>query len=306
MKWVGIILVAIFLGIVSVALFQTKGDLSRAVYASACETPVTYTIDSIDARFGLSRTEAQKNIEEAADIWEKEYGGNLFENKTSEKAEIAISFVYDQRQELDSQIRDLQKNLDSQNADLQNKLAEYKKDVDRFREKINALNEEIKSWNAKGGAHAETFDRLVTEQKALKTQGDEINARARDLNLSTENYNTEVGLLNNDVSNFNKVLSQKPEEGLYDPNLDTITIYFVNDHNELVHTLAHEFGHSLKMQHVVDQTGIMHPNTNSSISLSEDDRNQLSEVCREQLIFNLWAEELTEFVRKNFVKAPNN
>lgn len=306
MKWVGVLLVGTFLGIGAFLFYRTDGDLSKAYLQSPCETPISYSIGLIDSRFGLDKKSAEGDINEAAALWSKNFGKNLFVYDPSSKAQLKISFVYDQRQELDTQIRRLESSLDSQNLELQNKIEQYKKDVADFRAKMDAFNEDIKSWNEKGGAPIETYNNLIEQQANFKKQSEELNNRARDLNLSTEDYNSQVGTLNKDVSNLKQALNQKPEEGLYDPNQDTITIYFVNNHDELVHTLAHELGHALGIQHVSNNLSIMYPNTTSSIALTQSDLDELTKACKKEFILDLWRNKFAKFIRKNFINHDQN
>jgi len=255
----------------------------KVVLYSICDSPVPYKIGSIDQRFGLSRDEALVDSETATDLWSTAEGKKLFVN--SPKAQLTVNFVYDQRQALDSQITQLNTSLHQKSSTLQQQVASYKAQVASFEQRLNAFNEKVDGYNKQGGAPHDVYENLIKEQKALQAEGDALNVRAKELNLSTNDYNADVSALNQDVSQFNSALSQKPEEGIYDSGSNTITIYFASNHQELLHTLAHEFGHALGMNHVKDPQGIMYPNTTSSFSVSFDDNSQLAYACREQSLF---------------------
>ncbi len=215
---------------------------------SVCDNPMPYKIGLIDARFGLSQDEALTDAEAATDIWSTAEGKSLF--AYSPKAKLTVNFIYDQRQALDSQINQLNSSLNQKNSSLQQQIVDYKAQVASFEQRLSAFNAKVEMYNKQGGAPHDVYESLIKEQKALQAEGDTLNAKARELNLSTNDYNAGVSELNQDVNQFNNALAQKPEEGLYDGGNNSITIYFASNHDELVHTLAHEFGHALGMDHV--------------------------------------------------------
>lgn len=252
----------------------------KALSYSACDTPLQYRIGSIDQRFGLSKEKALEDISIATDIWTAAEGKKLFEY--SQNASLTVNFVYDSRQELNTAINQLDTKLDQSNKELQQQIADYKARVAAFEQKLSAFQKTVQKYNREGGVPPDVYDGLVAQQKELQAEGNALNAQARQLKLSTNDYNANVSTLNNDVYQFNDAITQKPEEGVYDGGNDTITIYFVNSHQELVHTLTHELGHALGMDHVVSNKSIMYPYTTSFIFVTPDDAKQLAYVCREQ------------------------
>ena len=79
------------------------------------------------------------------------------------------------------------------------------------------------------------------------------------LSQSTSQYNSKIRELNKTVQEYNEELKYRPEEGIFisDRNGKRIIIYFYVSKVELVHTLAHEMGHALKIAHIQDSTSIM-------------------------------------------------
>ncbi len=262
--------------------------------ASACDTPITYTIDKVDTRFGLSEREVAGDIDKATALWSQAYGKKLF--VYDPKATLTVSFSFDKRQELTTQIQKMQGALDEKSSTLQAQIQSYYQSADAFKEKLRQFNVIVEEWNKKGGAPPEVYDRLISQQEQLKKEGDGLNSLAKQLNLSTNQYNTDVGVLNTDVRQFNAELAKKPEEGLYSPSDNSITLYFATDRNELIHTLAHEFGHALGLGHIDDEDAIMYPYTTKKTSLSPTDVAELQFVCRQQLVFILWGKAIRQVV----------
>ncbi len=282
--------IILFLGGIVVINPSLRSTLIKHFSLSSCDTPIAYKLGTIDPKFGLDNKKVTADISDAIAIWSNDYGKPLFIATSS--AKLTINFVYDQRSALNAQINQLQNQLDKKSTTLVQQIDAYKADVAAFEQKLANFNNRVNQVNQSGGATPDVYASLIAEQKALKTEGDSLNARAQEYNLSAHNYDNQVRNLNQDVSQFNQAITQKPEEGLYDGKDNTISIYFVNNHQELVHTLAHEFGHALGMQHVPDPRSIMNAYTNNFITITPQDQDQLDYVCRQQLFINLWIKNL--------------
>ncbi len=285
---------------------QIKAELVQTVSRSACDYPLPYKIGSIDAKFNISRAKAEEDVTAAAAIWNSGWGKKLFTEQ--DNAFFTINFVWDERTTMNSQIDQMQGQLSKSNASLQQQINNYEAGVKDFETKLAALNAKIQQYNSQGGAPPNVYNDLVNQQNQLKTEADALNAKARQLNLATRSYNSNVKVLNQDVNQFNQVLAQKPEEGLYDSGAESITIYFASDQPELIHTLAHELGHYLGMGHVDNPKAIMYPYTTDTQSLTDQDRQQLALVCREQPIWNLWLKDLQNlyFRYRGTAQSPIN
>jgi chaperonin cofactor prefoldin len=190
----------------------------------------------------------------------------------------------------------LQNQLNQKDTTLQQQINSYEADVTAFEQKLTNFKFKINQINQSGGAGTNVYNSLITQQNELHAEGDSLNTRASQLNLSTHDYNSQVQNLKQNINQFNQVITQKPEEGLYNRNDNTITIYFADNRQELIHTLAHEFGHTLGMQHTDDPQSIMYPNISSFLSVTSQDKQQLATVCREQLLPDLWLQEFATWL----------
>ena len=274
--------------------FQT--GIIKILSYSECDKPIYYKLGILDPKFGLSKETILTDMQNATDIWSKTYSKNLFINSSS--AALTVNFVYDQRSALITQIDELQDQLNQKGPTLQQKVNAYESDLTAFKEKLTNFNVQVNQINKSGGASPDEFKKLTAQRNELAVEGNSLNARASQLNMATHDFNSEVQDLNQNVDEFNQKLEQQPEEGLYDPNNNTITIYFADNDKDLIHTLAHEFGHALGMQHTDNPQSIMYIYTTSFTVVTPEDKQQLDYVCREQLLPVLWIQEFNTWIQK--------
>lgn len=247
---------------------------------SYCDEPIHYKEGSVDPRFKISQQTFLTDIQQAESLWDKAYGKQLF--VYDPKTQLSVNLVYDDRQALDNQLNQIQDQVDSQKNNLNPQIEQYKADVAAFRQKLADLNSKISYWNQKGGAPPDIYTQLISEQASLQAQANQLNQTAKSLNQSTEAYNSEVDKLQTVAQSFSQVVQQKPEEGVYDPEHNRIEIYYDNNQNELIHTLAHELGHARGLNHDSGSLSIMYPYTTASVTVSPQDLAELQQVCRVQ------------------------
>ncbi len=291
----------IFLIFLLFVVFFYRGVLvakaNTLLYQSPCDTPITYRIGSIDPKFNLSSSEFSNDIGSAGDIWGSAENKKLFALQPN--GEITINLIYDQRQLLNSQITDLNSKVQTQQKSLDPQINEYKKQAASFRAKMQQLNTDIDYWNNKGGAPPDEYEKLNARQASLRQVASTLQEEARRLNQSTEEYNTQVGELHQTVNSFNQELQYKPEEGEYIVNhgTKTINVYFDNSQNELIHTLAHELGHALGINHNTNTVSIMYPQTTIAITLSPDDLAGLEKACQKRSILLNASDKIFTLIR---------
>lgn len=250
---------------------------SRYIYIYPCARPILYKIGSIDSKFGVKEDQLLKDLKSAEAIWEKPTGKNIFDYDP--QGPLTVNFVYDTRQALKTDITKQEKNLTSQSSSLDTQIKNYETQVAGFKKKNEDLNAEIAKWNSQGGAPPEEYDKLVARQKQLQQETDKLNQLAKSLNQKAQNYNSGILKINITIGTFNQALAVKPEEGLYTGSTNTIDIFFITDRNELIHTLAHEFGHARGLGHFDDPQAIMYPQSSTVISAGSGDTQALETVC---------------------------
>lgn len=281
--------------LIVVAAPQLRVAVIEALSFSKCDKPEQYKLGTLDERFGLSQVAALADIKNAADIWSKSYGKQLFTNDPG--ADITVNFIYDERSALNAKISKTEGQLSQNDLALNQKIRAYEADVTSFEKKLASFNALVEQINRSGGASPDQYDALSLQQKELQAEGDGLNARAKQLSLATRNYNSQVKNLNQNINQFNEALTQKPEEGVFDARDNTITIYFTGNHQELIHTLAHEFGHALGMQHTNDSKSIMYPKTSWTLMVTSQDKQQLENVCKEKLFLLHWLGDIALWLR---------
>ncbi len=284
------ILIAVILLFAIASLFTI--DFEDYLYYSSCSEPVGYKIGEIDPAFEVSKDDLRIYSENAAKIWNDEWNGKLLQYDPF--AELSINLVFDERQELTSKINLSKNELEKNNKAIELQINEYEREIARLEQRINVLNEEIEYWNKNGGAPEDVYNELIKEQSDVLNEIERINTKAYELDSKTTNYNYEVANLNDNVADFNNLLEAKPEEGLYMPAEQRIEVYIVNNELTLTHTIAHEFGHALGIEHVEDSASLMYATVSNAIELSEKDKVALIEVCRTK---NRLKEAFSNFAR---------
>lgn len=258
--------------------FQAAVIEAKYLINPPCSKPLTYKIGQIDPRFNLDKADFLKNIDKASQIWEQPLAKNLFTYDPS--GSLTISMVYDERQSFSNQINHLQGELKNQKESISPQLVDFKAQSQAFNEKVRNLNNEIEYWNSRGGAPQEEYEKIKTKEAELKAEAQKLNQLASSLNQLTSQYNVNINQLNQTIGTFNAELNERPEEGIYKSENNTIEIFFNNSENELVHTLAHELGHSLGLDHLQNPKAIMYSKSTQTINASQDDINSLKAVCR--------------------------
>lgn len=279
-------------------------NLSQAIsnlpFTAPCSQPLPYTIGTIDPRFNLTKAEIEQDLFESAKLWNDAGGKTLLAYKPSDPNAMPINFVYDQRQQtvvLGSKIDSTEASQTAARAQIQRLQAtyleaqqSYARAVASFNAESQAYANEVEQVNAKGGADSATYERLNSRKTALKkqqatldAQGNALEVQGAALKKEVDAFNASVRDINQVVNTFNSTVGGDFEEGQYvrdASGAQHIDIYAYKNQTELIHSLAHEFGHALGLGHNSNTVSIMFPYNKSSLTLSEEDRADLKMACK--------------------------
>jgi len=193
--------------------------LLAVVYArqqSPCRHPLTYRIGSVDPRFGLSRKEVSEAIRDAAAVWNRASGRELF--REEQKGDIVVNFVYDYRQEsadrlkgISGEIGSTRSSYDALDARLKNLESEYRQKQAALSIDIDAYNERMSAYNARGRAAASRKDgvpegvyrELRQKKDALDSEYENLQARQQELNDMVDSLNGMVAVINEMAADLN-------------------------------------------------------------------------------------------------------
>jgi peptidoglycan hydrolase CwlO-like protein len=306
MKKLILILLLLILVIGAASNTKLRNDFISLFYYSPCDTPIVYSIGTIDPRFNVTSEELLEDSKVAANIWNTTQSKQLFVYKPN--SNFTINMVYDSRQALTSQINQLDTSLKQKQGAIDPKIAEFKKKQADFEQKVNDLNSQIEYWNSRGGAPEEEYDKLQASQKSLQEEADALNQEGKSLGQSAQEYNLNAQKLNNTINNYQQVLQNKPEEGLYeqDGSERKISIYIDISQNEFLHTLTHEMGHALGLNHNSNPKSIMYPQTTTTLEPSPEDVESLQKICVKRTVFEVAINRLNDVANILRMKLQGN
>ncbi len=271
-----------------------------------CQRPISYSIGSIDKRFGISKTTFAADLHEAEALWEKSSDKDLFEYKSA-GGDVVVNLVYDYRQQASDKIASVGIQIDNSKASFDALKAQYnslsaritveKADLETsaaaYSARQEAYNTEVAKWNRRGGAPPAEYDRLQAEKAAqsvdaqqLKAMSAQVNADIDTLNAIGTSLNQLIVRLNLNVAQYNQAgaaAGGEFTEGEYvsEAGSQRIDVYEYSSKTELVRVLAHEFGHALALDHVADTEAIMYKvNQGKRLTLAHDDIAELNAVCK--------------------------
>lgn len=275
---------------------------------AVCQVPIHYRLGSIDERFKISADEAKEAIVAAEAVWEGPLQADLF--RYDEEGDMTISFLYDDRQantEAEYGFRERLNSAEGVNNEIRTQYEsltkEYEELVKNYEARSTALdtrlaayNAKVESFNQEGGAPPAEYAKLEKERVALDGERTELAKLASNLNTFVEKIN-QVGkqgnLLveqyNHGVGEYNETFGQSREFTQGDYRGNEINIYSFSNKAELTLVLAHEFGHSLGIDHVDGRQSIMYyliGEQPKDLALSETDTAAYTAVCTEVTLWD--------------------
>lgn len=245
---------------------------------SFCSTPITYTIGKIDDRFKISQDELKDITGSASKIWSNTKGSPLF--VYDQNSTLDINMVYSEAHTILRTISNDESTVNNEQLKLTESLVEYEKKRKALQSKIDRLNSDIKSWNDRGGATQEEFDKIKQKNQDIKSEIESFNAYSNALNLKSQDYNFDVSKLNDNITKFNDRLQENPEMGVYVSGDNKIEIYFYENKKDLENVIAHELGHALGLDHIIAADAIMNPQSSPNTHFTKEDADLLADFCK--------------------------
>ena len=286
--------------IVLIGAIVFSGSYFYQATAAICKVPLPYRIGVLDERFNLSFDQARLAAADAEAAWEDATERNLF--TYDETADFAINFIFDERQafsDAEETFKDrldateqISEALEDTHADLVAKYntteANYQAARSQYEARLAAYNERVESYNQTGGAPADVFDELEAErvaldadQAALNQTVDELNVLVDEINRVGQRGNQLIDTYNRGVETFNDTFGDGREFTQGDYTGDAINIYTFKDGEELRLVLVHELGHAISLDHVEDETAVLHYllGAQTGYQLTAADLEEYSAVC---------------------------
>lgn len=287
MAWLGSALVAAGCGT------SDRGD-TRSAEALRVQTPpigqkvpaetrLAWRVGEIDYRFGISEQQVRDAIAKATRIWEQEAGHDLFYEDASG---LPVNLVFDERQENVARRRQAQQRLDELRDATEEAMSAARAKVkehneqaqalsrrnEEFQEKLDRHNASVAELNRRGALSDEAAG-VDRESDVLHAVRDELNRAQADLevmartaqrmkdaadetrrayNASVDDYNANYAGKMDRAGEF-----VKSTDGRGRVVSRSINIFEIENLDSLAVVLAHEFGHSLGIQHVAGNGSLM-------------------------------------------------
>jgi hypothetical protein len=276
----------------------------RLLAAGPCDIPVTWSVGRVDSQFGLSEQMVAQYGKEATDIWNAAHPEKTLFAYRENGGELTLTFEYDERmqttirnqrlkrsittgQDKLSDIKQTTESLRAEYAALEESIASLTK---IYNGRLNTYNREVSYWNSQGGAPKDTYARLQRDESDLEDERMSLNEKINYYNQLGErirdygkDHNEIVSSLNAKINVLNETALREFEEGIYNPNDNSITVYEYASPTALKRVLIHEFGHALSLGHVEGENSVMYPvNLGRTLELSTEDLAALRSVCEKK------------------------
>lgn len=246
-----------------------------------CNLPRTYQLGDIDKRFDISRQQLSNILTSVEDIWENSLNHEIL--RYDPDGEIVVHLVYSDQQELidaeqraskqiatkRAQSNEAEKKYKGIRYEFDEKHRELEKVTNRYKELIDVYNKKGKQFTEDSKLSPEEEKELNERQQQIEQVESErdsllkvVQELQRKVNNQSDHVNQIIEQENRLIEKYNQQFSgkRKFDQGHYIRNNDgeRINIYQFSSKNELKVVLAHEFGHSLGLNHGDNPESIMY------------------------------------------------
>lgn len=232
---------------------------------------VRYRIGEIDPRFGLSEQDVKNLAQRATYIWQRDTGKSWF--VYDEDARLTINFIFDERQQNTRDFQQAEQHINH----IVHQHEQSSHSLNQSRESLNrefaSLQAEIDSLNQQYAQLKVEFVQASPEQRQqlefyiaqLEQKRTELKQKKQKYQDNQQRFNQQVNAYNQNAQHVNATILQAKEKfrprefhkGVF--NGREINIYEYQSQDDLLLTLAHEFGHALDLDHNDDPTALMYP-----------------------------------------------
>lgn len=284
--------------------FKTAID-QKYEWLFPCKSAITYSVGTVDPKFGVSEDDFLKAVEAGEKTWEDSLGKELFDYRL-EDGKVSINLIYDTRQSSTEKLKklgyvisnnkesfyDLKSKYDTLKIDFQKNKNKIENDISLLKNDQSDFEKEVSYWNNKESAPKSEYSKLESLKTELNARAEAINQRQNILNQSVDTINSLGTVLNEQISNLNldvakynnnqETLGDEFDQGEYrlDETGRFINIYQFDDMAKLERVLAHELGHAIGLGHNDNPKSVMYKiNQETSLTLSPEDISSLKVVC---------------------------
>lgn len=230
-----------------------------------CSTPLGWKLGYLDPAFNLTETEATAAISQAAQMWNQAFGSNLLQQ---DPQGFVIDFRFDERQQQLLKQRLLSRNINRYDEaiepgreNLPQQFAALQQKIDHFNQQKSQLQQQIAAYKPDAPNAAAERAQLERRQQELQQEADWLEQQRLQL-VRDQDY------LNETIKQRNALLTEAGPaaiSGPFEVGLMNIrgterlmTIYAFGSTQDLVATLAHEFGHAFGVEHTATEDSIMY------------------------------------------------